>query len=391
MARAAFVPRTLSRMLERAARQFPVLVLTGPRQAGKSTLLKKVFPRHHYVTLDDLAQRALARRDPALFVENLDGDTIIDGIQYAPGILSAIKLAVDAQRGRPGRFLLTGSQVFPLMAGVSESLAGRAALFELLGFSWEELGAAGKPSARECFRRMFKGFYPDPAVHGVDPKTFYGSYLQTYLERDVRQIRSVHDLSQFQSFLELLAARSGGLLNLSELGKECGVSQTTAKQWVSILESTRIIYLLRPYFRNISKRVVKSPKVYFTDTGLLAHLLKYPNSETMLAGPMAGAFFETLVVIELLKRKFHHHLAYELYFFRDSHGNEIDLLVDLGPRRILAEIKLSKTPRLEHAKVFTRLAGAFPGAETRVLSLAEEELPLSRAVRSTPWWGFRPA
>lgn len=384
-----YIPRTLGPLLERAAAQFPVVVLTGPRQAGKSTLLVKTFPRHHYATLDDPAVRALASRDPLLFLESLGDAAIIDEIQYAPELLPHLKLAVDKDRRRAGRFVLTGSQVFPVMAAVSESLAGRAALFELLGFSWEELGDAPR-SARATFERVLGGFYPDPAAHGTDPRVFYASYLQTYLERDLRQIRTVHDLSQFQSFLELLAARAGSLVNLSEIGKEAGVSQTTARQWLSILETSRIVYLLRPYHRNVSKRVIKSPKLYFTDTGLLAYLLKYRDAETLLAGPMAGAFFETMVIVECLKRKLHHHLPIDLYFLRDSHGNEIDLVVDQVPRATLAEIKLSKTHRPEHARAFAALAGSFPGADACVLSLVDDELALERGVSSRPWWRFSP-
>jgi predicted AAA+ superfamily ATPase len=341
--------------------------------------------------LDNPTLRLAAERDPALFLENLGRPALLDEIQNAPGLLPHIKMAVDRNRGAMGQYILTGSQVFALMAGVSESLAGRAALFELLGFSWEEFPGAPPKSVTECFHRLWKGFYPDPALHGVPPKTYYAGYVATYLERDIRQIRSVHDLSRFQAFLELLASRTGSLLNLQEVGRDCGISHTTAQQWLSLLESTRIVYVLRPFFKNLRRRVVKHPKVYFSDTGLLAYLLKYPNSETLRAGPMAGAFFENMVIMEIIKRRLNHGLSFEPYFFRDSNGNEVDLVLDKAGAPILLEIKMSKTPRPEVANVFQRLEGVFKGSQAIVLSLAEEECALSRHVRLMPWWKFDPA
>jgi predicted AAA+ superfamily ATPase len=352
-----------------------VLVLTGPRQSGKSTLLQKLFPDHEYCTLDDPFKRNLAINDPLSFLENLGNKTIIDEIQYVPGLLPYIKMAVDRDRGRNGHFLLTGSQIFPLMSGISESLAGRVALHELLGFSCEELGSAGiVASSVALFNLLCRGFYPDPAVHDVNAQDFYRSYLQTYLERDIRQIRSVQDLHVFRNFLELLAARAGGILNINEVAKECGISHTTARNWLSLLETTRIVYLLRPYFRNLTKRVIKSPKLYFTDTGLLAFLLKYPDARTLLAGPAAGAFFENFVVVEALKYKFNYGSLFELYFYRDSNQNEIDLLLDFGRRLKLIEIKLTQTLRREFFMSMQRAADTFPAAKSYLVSLSPETL-----------------
>jgi len=371
-----------------AAKQFPVIALTGPRQTGKSTLLKKIFPNHKYVTLDNPIQRAAAQQDAAMFLESIGAPVIIDEVQYAPNILPYIKMAVDADRSKNGRFLLTGSQIFPLMAGISESLAGRVALFELLGFAWEELAGAKKNSVPQCFKQIYKGFYPDPCVHNVSVQDYYGGYLSTYLERDIRQIKSVHDNAVFQSFLQLLATRAGGLLNLSEISKECGISHTTARNWLSLLESTRIVYLLKPYFRNMTKRVVKAPKLYFTDTGLLAYLLKYQDAATLAAGPMAGAFFENMVIMEALKRKFNHRRIYELYFYRDSNKNEVDLMLDMGQRFVLAEIKLSKSPRPDMAQTFSRLPEEFASSQSYVLSFCEDEIGLAKNVKAMPWWKF---
>lgn len=370
-----YVPRRIEKRLRHSAAQFPVLVLTGPRQSGKSTLLQKLFPGHKYCTLDDPFKRNQAISDPLSFLESLGEKTIIDEIQYVPGLLPYIKMAVDRDRGRNGHFLLTGSQIFPLMSGISESLAGRVALHELLGFSYEELSTKEiATSSVVLFNLLCRGFYPEPAVHGVNAQDFYRSYLQTYLERDIRQIRSVQDLHLFQNFLELLAARAGGILNLNEVAKECGISHTTARKWLSLLETTRIVYLLRPYFRNMSKRVIKSPKLYFTDTGLLAFLLKYPDAKTLLAGPAAGAFFENFVVVEALKYKFNHGSLFELYFYRDSNQNEIDLLLDFGQHLKLIEIKLTQTLRREFFMSMLRAAGTFPAAKSYLISLSQETL-----------------
>lgn len=365
-----YVPRTLGNEILRSAKEFPVVVVTGPRQTGKSTLLRKLFPSHEYSTMDDPFKRNQALKDPLLFLETLGERAIIDEIQYVPSILPYIKMAVDRSRRPNGRYLLTGSQYFPLMTGISESLAGRAGLHELLGFSVEELeGRLKMETPPQCFSALFRGFYPEAAVHGVNRADFFRSYLQTYLERDIRQIRSVHDLRRFQDFLELLAARAGNLLNLNEIAKESGISHTSAQKWLSLLETTRIVYLLRPYFRNISKRVVKSPKLYFTDTGLLAFLLRYPDSRTLMAGPAAGSIFENFVVIEVLKNKLNRNRLFELYFYRDSNQNEIDLVLDYGRSVKRFEIKTAKTLRDEYFSTLIRTADVFKQSESFLVSL----------------------
>ncbi len=382
-----YLPRACETILQEAVRQFPVVGLTGPRQTGKSTTLRKLFPGYQYTTLDDPTLRSRATTDPGLFIESMGTPCIIDEIQYAPELLPYIKMQVDKGRPRTGQYLLTGSQIFPLMSGITESLAGRISLFELLGFSLDELGLNKRGSSTpKLFETLFRGFYPEPAVHGVDSRLFYGSYLQTYLERDIRQISSVHDLRLFQQFLELLAARVGNLLNMNELARDCGISHTTARKWISLLESTRIVYLLRPYFKNISKRVMKSPKVYFTDTGLLAHLLRYPTPETVQSGPMSGAFFENLIIIEFLKRKLNHGHLWELYFYRDSNGKEVDLILESAHDLHLVEIKLKKTIHPADA----RSLASFPetGCEQNkyLLSCHPDVAPLTRDIQALPWW-----
>ena len=379
-----YVHRAVEKELKAAAKEFPVIVLTGPRQTGKSTLLQTLFPNYDYVTLDDPFTRKTAKDDPRFFLSGHER-MIIDELQYLPELLPYIKIAVDKDRSTNGRYLLTGSQCFPLMAGVSESLAGRAALYELLGFSSEEMPGLLLGDPKSCFAAIFNGFFPEIVVHGVERNRFYSSYLQTYLERDIRQIASVHDLKMFQNFLELLAARAGGLLNLNEIAKEGGVSFTSARRWLSLLESTRIVYLLRPYTKNISRRVIKSPKIYFTDTGLLSFLLRYPDSATLGAGPQAGALFENLVIAELLKYKGNHNSNYELYFYRDSNHNEIDVVLDSGPSIKLLEIKLTSTPRPEHFSTMNKITKLLNRSRGFLLSFTPNKERVSEKVESLPW------
>ena len=380
-----YIHRAIEKELKAAASEFPVAVLTGPRQTGKSTLLRKTFPKYEYATFDDPVTRKLAADDPKTFLARAER-MIIDEIQYLPEILPYIKMSVDENRSVKGRFLLTGSQYFPLMAGLGESLAGRAALYELLGFSLEEIGIGGAGrSVPDPFNLIFRGFYPEVVAGGTDGNRFYSSYLQTYLERDIRQIASVQDLRVFHNFLELLAARAGALLNLNEIAKECGISFTSARRWLSLLETTRVVYLLRPYHRNITKRVIKSPKVYFTDTGLLAYLLRYPSAAVMRKGPQAGAFFENFIVAEFLKYKLNHNRNFELYFYRDSNKNEIDLLLDFGVSLKLLEIKATATPRPEHLATIKKVAAEFKAETGYLVALTDKKEKVGESLEVLPW------
>lgn len=381
-----YVHRKIEESILKRTKEFPVIVLTGPRQTGKSTMLKAIFPKYNYVSLDDPRKAGAAIEDPALFLENYQSPLIIDEIQYAPNLLRYIKLRVDSRKSRNGMYILTGSQMFPLMAGVSESLAGRAALFELLGFSLDELPSQKRSTGhRECFDMCYRGFYPAIWTKRADVDTFYSSYLSTYLERDVRQVRSVQDLKVFQKFLELLAARAGSILNLSEVSKECGISHTTAQGWLSILETSRIVYLLRPYYRNITKRVIKSPKLYFTDTGLLAYLLRYPNSATLGAGPMAGHVFENMMIMDVLKYKFNYNKKFEMYFMKDSNANEADLLIDYGNKVQMIEFKITKTIKKDHVKSMLLVQKSVKVQEMYIVSFFDEEIKLGAGIKSLPW------
>jgi hypothetical protein len=384
-----YINRQIEAQLKHAATQFAIIAMTGPRQAGKSTLLKFLFPEYGYFTFDDPVLRKQAKEDPGLFMESVPVHSVLDAIQYAPELLPYLKIRVDQGHGKKGQYILAGSQIFHLMAGLTETLAGRVALFELLPFSFHELGFENPATLAELFEYLHKGFYPDPCVHGATPKLYYSSYVQTYLERDIRQITSVQELTLFQRFVELLAARVAGILNVSEVARDCGISHTTAQHWLSLLESSRVVYLLRPYFKNISKRVIKSPKLYFSDSGLLAYLLKYPDSATLLSGPLAANIFENTLITELLKEKLHGNGIFELYYYRDANNNEIDLLIEKATRLHLVEIKMRKNIDKADARIVENFTVPDKQLSRWLVSCFEHELMIAPATRNLPWWKIR--
>ncbi len=384
MAKGRYIPRKLEKVLKKRVREFPAIFLTGPRQTGKSTLLKEAFRHFNYVSLDSPIQRELAINDPISFLEINSPPVIIDEIQYAPQLLPYIKISIDKNREKSGQFILTGSQFFPLMQGITETLAGRISINELLGFSLEEIPPK-QTGTIACFKLLYKGWFPDAALGRVEVGAFYDSYIKTYLERDLRQVSTIKDLLLFQNFMELIAGRLANILNLNEIAKECGISHTTAQKWLSILASGRIIYLLRPYFKNISKRVTKRPKVYFTDTGLVSYILKYSSPEILFNSTIKGPLFETFVVMEILKYKLNHSCIFEMYFFRDSNHNEIDLIIEYGDKKILAEIKATTTPMPNHWKTLKKLLPMFNASNAYLISLYPEKIPLDKGIINIPW------
>jgi predicted AAA+ superfamily ATPase len=381
-----YLHRKLEKPLKDALEQFPVVLITGPRQAGKSTLLQHCLKGYNYVSLDDLLIRNLAESDPALFLKTYESPLIIDEIQYAPGLLSYIKMKVDADRRKHGQYVLTGSQIFPLMKGVSESLAGRIAIFQLYPLSWKELPEADVFEERRVAQQMLKGFYPEFQVEPkLNPKFWHSAYLSTYLERDLRTMRNIHDLSQFQRYLVLLASRAGQLFNLNEIGKECGISQTTAKDWLMLLQATSIIYLLEPYARNLTKRVVKSPKLFFVDTGLLCYLLRIETPEQLIHSPFGGHVFENMVVMEKIKSFAEKGERAPCYFYRTAAGIEIDLLVDYGDYFDAYEIKFSATPKAEMAEALVAFKSEYPVKKCALLNLRHEKHPFSNGITAEHW------
>ena len=335
------IPRAATPTLERLAKGFPVIVISGPRQSGKTTLAKSVFSHKTYVSLENPDERAFAQEDPKRFLQRFPDGAVLDEVQRCPELLSWLQGLVD-ERGIMGDFVLTGSAQFDLMAGVTQSLAGRAARVELLPLSATELAATQQAPA-DLNSALFQGGYPALYDRKLTPQDWFANYIATYLERDVRQLITVRDLSQFQTFVKMCAARSGQLLNLTSLGADCGVSSVTAKHWLSVLEASYIVTLLQPHHRNFGKRLVKAPKLYFCDVGLAAWLLGIRDVSTLDTHSARGALFETYVVSELTKQRLNAGQPRDLYFWRDSAGNEVDVLIESAQGLQAIEIKSGST------------------------------------------------
>lgn len=353
-----FYTRTITPHLLRLGEKFPIVLVTGARQVGKSTLLTKALPNATYVTLDDPELRALAETEPKLFLARYKPPVIIDEVQYAPNLFPLLKMHVDASEA-PGSYWLSGSQQFHLMKHVSESLAGRIAILQVFGLTTRELlkdpGAPPLPARLEdlarprleldqVFDRIWRGSYPALHGKGIAPEEFYPSYVQTYLQRDVRDLARVGDERAFFVFMQLVAARTGQLLNVSELANAADISVTAAKARLSILEASGIVAFLQPYHGNTDKRLVKAPKLYVLDTGLAAWLAGWRTADALQRGTSAGAFLETYVVGEILKGYAHHAKAAPLHFYRDHEGREIDLLAVTDNIGTPLEVKLTSRP-----------------------------------------------
>jgi len=401
-----YIPRQLAPLVRKAAGEFPAVVVVGPRQSGKTTLLKNLFgERYPIISLEPPDVRLAALSDPRGFLSLYPPPVIFDEIQYAPGLLPYIKERIDANRDATGQYILPGSQNLLLMSQVTESLAGRTAVLKLMPltrreiarsaesrFPWENPPTSNLPPETflELWQQTLRGSYPEPVSHPQrDSRLWQASYIQTYLERDVRNLRNLGDLTQFQVFLRALAARSAQILNLSDLAREVGVAVNTAKDWISVLEASFQIIILRPYFANIGKRLIKSPKLYFADTGLLCYLVGLRDVEHAAAGPMGGAIFETLVVSDLYKTFLHRGEDPAMYYWRTAGGSEVDVIMDTQSGLVPLEIKLSQTPRPEMAngvQAFRRdfkekaLPGyvIHPGSVLLPLGEGVSALPLSR-------------
>ncbi|MFT4241181.1 MAG: ATP-binding protein [Acidovorax sp.] len=353
------LPRTLGTTLRRLAGVFPVVAITGPRQSGKTTLARAEFAGKPYVSLENPAELAFAREDPKGFLARFPDGAIFDEAQRWPELFSWLQGLVDEDR-RPGRFVLTGSQQFGLLAGITQSLAGRVAVTQLLPLSLAELGAGGAGVTLD--RLMLTGSYPALHAQGIAAGDWYPSYVATYVERDVRQVMNVQDLTTFQRFLRLCAARNGQLLNLTALAGEAGISQGSARDWLAVLESSYLVHRLPPYHRNFGKRLVKTPKLYFLDSGLACWLLGI-TSESMLAlHPLRGALFEGWVVGEFIKARFNAGRSADLYFWRDSNGLEADLLFETEGRVQPVEIKSGQTVTQDYIRAGQK-AGRIAGEE----------------------------
>ena len=389
-------PRTLAPELRRLADSFPVVVLTGPRQVGKTSLLERSFPAHRFVALDAGQNAETAETRPEEFLDTHPPPVILDEIQYAPGLLRHVKARVDRRR-KPGQYLLTGSQTFPLMQSVSESLAGRAAVVPLLGLSADEwlsvpeLAAAHAP-AEFLWRGSYPGLWaPDNAVPTRD--RWYQGYVATYLERDVRNLLNVSRLRDFERFLRACAARTGQLLNMSELGRDVGVSATTAREWISVLVTSRQIALLEPYHRSLGKRLVKSPKLYFADTGLAAYLAGFQSAGALLHSPAIGAFWENHVVGQWIRYRDWHAPSLQIWFWQDRTGREVDLLLETDQRLVPVECKWKERPDAGDAAGIRRVRALYGSAIAAgfVACTTGSAFQVAPEVTAVPGWRLHPA
>lgn len=403
-----YIQRTLELTLMKASSSFPVIMISGPRQIGKTTLLQHCSePNRRYVTLDDLNERILAKSDPELFFKRHVPPILIDEVQYAPELFTYIKIICDRER-KAGLFWLTGSQKFHLMENISESLAGRVAILDLLGLSQSEIfGHASEsqpvlPSNQwldnarkyavkefplmEVYQKIWRGSFPQVALQsGIDRDLFYSSYIQTYIQRDVREITNITNEMGFYDFLRAVAARTGQLLNYADLARDVDINHRTVKDWLNILETSGIIYLLRPYHTNVVNRLVKTPKLYFLDTGLCAYLTRWQSVESLEAGAMSGNILETYVFIEILKSYWYHGKQAYFNFYRDKEDREVDLIIDQNNSLYPIEIKKTASPVKNAPSNFNFLSGLNKNiGHGMVICLTEKDIPLSRTVDAVP-------
>ena len=378
------IPRAAESLVLELLAGFPIVTVTGPRQSGKTTLARKVLPDRPYRSLEDPDVRERALDDPRGFLAQLPDGGLLDEVQRAPELFSYLQTHVDND-GRMGLFMLTGSQQFGLLSGISQSLAGRAAFLELLPLSQRELEAGGL-SPGDLNHRILTGGYPALFDRPVTPRRWFPAYVTAYVERDVRQLLKVLDLDVFQRFVRLCAGRSGQLLNLSSLANDCGITHNTAKAWISVLEASYLVFLLQPHHANFNKRLVKSAKLYFFDTGLLCWLLGIQQPEQLDVHPLRGSIFETFVIAELRKAWVNGGELPMFYFWRDSNGNEVDLLIETGAKLLPVEIKSGQTVNRDYFKTLERwtdMAGTMATDPTLIYAGDDEQM--RRGVRVLGW------
>jgi len=399
--------RTLGPVLEKTAKGFRVILLNGQRQVGKSTLLENLAKgtKRKIISLDDLNARKLAQTDPELFIEQYPPPVIIDEVQYAPELFPYIKIFVDKHREQKGAFWLTGSQKYKLMQGVQESLAGRIAILDLLGLSYREKikkPFSGKPflpsmeksenvknlTIQEVYKCIWEGGLPEPYVDKrLERERYYSSYIQSYIERDVKDFYNIEKPLQFFDFVSVVAAQTGQLLNYSSIARDIGIDVKTAQVWMGIMERSGLVYLLRPYSPNLTNRIIKTPKMFFLDTGLCAYLTKWLTPDSLMNGAMAGAILETYVIGEILKSYLHNGIEPVMWMYRDANQNEIDIVLEQNGTLYPIEIKRSMNPSLSDCRNFRELEKLNKkiglGA---VLCLKDERLALSREIVSIPIW-----
>jgi predicted AAA+ superfamily ATPase len=399
--------RTLSKVVEKASKGFRIILLNGQRQVGKSTLLKNMSKKskRNYVSLGNMKFRQLAKTDPELFLQQNPPPVIIDEVQYAPELFPYIKLYVDQNRNDKGAFWLTGSQKYKLMEGVKESLAGRIAILDLMGLSYYEkikkpflskpflpsfdkVKNAKKLTIYQVYKHIWEGQLPEAIVDkNIDREQYYGSYIQSYIERDVKDFYNVEKPIQFFNFISVVAAQTGKLLNYTSLARDIGIDVKTAQTWMGILERSGLVYLLRPYLPNITNRIIKTPKMYFLDTGLCSYLTRWNTPESLMTGAMDGAIFETYVIGEIIKSYFHNGKEPIIYLYRDTNQNEIDIVIEENGTLYPIKIKKTANPQVLDYKYFSQLGKLNKkiglGA---IICLQAQRIALNRNVISIPVW-----
>lgn len=356
------IKRVIQDELFECCREYPVVTIFGPRQSGKTTLVKMAFPDKEYRLLEDPDIRYRAVEDPRGFLEGLPNGAIIDEVQRVPELLSYIQGIVDDD-DKNCRFILTGSCQPELHQEVSQTLAGRTALLNLLPFSFSELHSYRKEW--DALDLCCLGSFPRLHEKGLKAQRFHASYIQTYVERDARSLLNLHDIGRFQTFLRLLAGRVGQIVNYTSLSNDIGVSSTTIKTWIDVLKASFVVYDLQPYYENIRKRMIKSPKIYFTDTGMVCYLLGIQNAQQLQHNPLRGGIYENLIITEVLKMRFNRGLTQDIFFYRDSHGNEVDLVISDGSKLYPIEIKSSKTFTSDYIK----------GIQNFIKTLGDKSMP----------------
>lgn len=401
-----YIKRDCEKIVQYMTDRFPVILITGPRQVGKTTVLKKLADEsRNYVTLDDVNARQMAINDPELFLQRYKPPVIIDEIQYAPNLMENIKLYVD-ESGKMGEIWMTGSQIFHLMKNVSESLAGRVGIVRMQGFTNSEIdhyeGKAFLPdkndllfrinsrepkSLKEVYKRIFNGQMPSIYSRDIIPEIFYGQYVNTYLQRDIRDLTQIADEMLFLKFITACAARTSQMLNLSDISRDIGISVPTAKKWLSILVTSGIVILVQPFYSNRMKRLIKSPNLYFMDTGLCAYLTRWMNAENLEVGNMSGAFFETYVVSEIVKSYQNQGLQAPIFYYRDKDRNEIDLIIEQNNTLYPIEIKKSGSPKKEAVRHFRVLEKSGMNIGTgAVICLSSDLIPMDQNNWMVPVW-----
>ncbi len=351
--------REIELKLKELAKQYPVVTITGPRQSGKTTLVKKVFKDRYYVNLEHPEERDFAIDDPQGFLNRMPNGGIIDEIQRVPKLLSYIQVISD-EKNISGLFILTGSNQFKLMNSITQSLAGRTALLKLLPFSLTELNDIYNKKIINIDSILYNGFYPRLYDKGLEPYQMYSDYFETYVERDLRQILKVKNINQFKKFIKLLAGRIGQLLNLSSISNDLGISHTTIREWTDILQTSYIIFLLEPFYKNIKKRLIKTPKIYFYDVGLASFLLGMEDVKHISNHPLRGNLFENLIIADILKNRFNNAKKNNLNFYRDNSGNEVDLIYNISQQVRAIEIKSSETINNNFFKGLNDFEKTFP-------------------------------